>query len=162
MNILSFCPSKRQAFGATIEGWVLQQLRARGIEARMISDWTNHFDLVIDGEVPTPVEVKGARLGWRRPRPGYLAPVWRWFTGNIDQTQDYLLALVAEDPDGHRHLYLVPSWAAWGRSGLSLTSHPDCYNGRLAKYRDNWAVVGQVTNRRQQNIKTKQLSFMGV
>lgn len=160
MSILSFCGSARQTFGAEAEGWVWSQLTQRGIKARVISDWSNCFDLVIDDRLPLPVEVKAARRRRRQVRPGYYAEEYRWHLGNIPQDQDFLLALVAEDDRGDRFLYLVPSWAAFGRVGISITSHPERYAGRLAKYLDNWQVIDQVTRERSKRCKHgQQFSF---
>lgn len=132
--LLPFNATERMEFGASIEEWVLARLNSQGYEARLISRWSDNFDLVIDGELPLPVEVKAARRRWRKVRPGYYATEWRWHVANIDRSADHLLALVAEDELRERFLFLVPSWVAWDKQGLSITSHPN-------KYRVGWHVI---------------------
>lgn len=159
--MLPFKATQKQQFGATIEEWVLDQLIAQGYQARLISRWGATGDLVIDDSTPVTVEVKAARRRMRKVRPGYYAPEWRWHVANLDQSRDHLLALVAEDSGGQRFLYLVPSWEAFGRQGLSITNHPYWYKGRLAKYRDAWGSIATVAEKRQKFNKV-QLSFEGV
>lgn len=153
--MLPFNATPKQEFGAEIEEWVLAQLATQGYSARLISQWTAAFDLVIDGPRPVLVEVKAAHRRSRRVRPGYYAPEWRWHTSNLAGC-DHVLILVAEDR-GRRWAFVVPSWEAWGRQGLSITSHPAKYRGRLAKYLDNWSTVEAVASR--QPASEFQLSF---
>lgn len=142
-------PNTPQAtFGASVEQWVAEQMNHRGIPARLRPRWSDSFDLTVDGAQPIPVEVKAAHKRQRRVRPGYYAPEWRWHVGNIDASQDHLLALVAEDDAGRRWLFLAPSWAAFGRVGLSITRHPTEYRGRLAQYLGNWGIIDLIENRR--------------
>lgn len=159
--MLPFNATAKQEYGAAVEEWVLGQLLSHGHQARLISRWGDAFDLVIDGPVPLQVEVKAARRRWRKVRPGYYSPEWRWHTANISQEIDHLLALVAEDLAGQRYLFLVPSWVAWKKQGLSITSHPREYRGRLACYLEAWAVVGEVAAQRRKHSNQIQLSFTG-
>lgn len=157
--MLPFHATPKQLFGSAIERWVLDQLLAHGHTARLISNWSAAHDLVIDGPTPVLVDVKAAHRRWRKVRPGYFAPEWRWHVANIDRTRDHLLALVAEDLTGKRHLFLVPSWEAWGRQGLSISSHPLQYRGRLACYREAWGIIERVAAQCQKHSTNIQLSF---
>lgn len=144
--MLPFNATVKQEFGAEVEQWVLQQLAANGYSARLISRWTAAFDLVIDGPRPVLVEVKAAHRRARRVRPGYYAPEWRWHVANLAEC-DHVLILVAEEEQGRRWAFVMPSWEAWQRQGLSITSHPERYRGRLAKYLDAWSTVEAVAGR---------------
>lgn len=148
---LPFNATERMKFGAAIEEWVLAELAAQGYAARLMARWGDDFDLVIDAAAPVRVEVKAARRRMRKVRPGYYAPEWRWHVANIAEDGDYLLALVAEDWRGRRWLFLVPSWEAWGRQGLSITSHPERYKGRLAKYLRAWSTIEWAAGRGLKN-----------
>lgn len=159
---LPFHATAKQQFGATIEEWVAGQLAAAGYPARLIAEWGAAFDLIIDGPTPLLVEVKAARRRMRRVRPGQYAPEWRWHVANIAQEVDHLLALVAEDLEGRRWLFLTPSWEAFGRQGLSITNHPTRYRGRLARYLEAWPVIGEVAAQRRRHLPSGQLSFAEV
>ena len=139
-------PTERQRFGADVEVWVRDELRGKGFDAELIADWEAPYDLKI-GDLP--VEVKGARLRQRKVRSGYYGPEYRWFVDNL-KDEDYLLALVTEDPDGSRRLFLAPSWAAFGRATITITSHPDKYTGRLSQYLENFEIVNEIAERRDQ------------
>lgn len=149
--MLPFNATPKMEYGARAELWVANYLTQNGCPARLISRWGHPFDLLIDGPVPVPVEVKAARRRLRQVRPGYYRPEWRWHVANISQAQDHLLALVADDERGERYVYLAPSWVAFGRQGLSLSSHPRRYAGRLAAYLHNLNSVAVVAARLQRH-----------
>lgn len=158
--MLPFHATGKMNFAATIEEWTAAQLTEAGYPARLIAQWGATFDLIIDGPTPLLVEVKAARRRMRKVGPGRYGIEWRWHVANIAQNVDYLLALVAEDLEGRRWLFLVPSWEAFGRQGLSITTHPTRYRGRLARYLDAWPVIGEVAAQRRKH-QSIQLSFTG-
>jgi hypothetical protein len=159
--MLPFHATAKMEFGATIEAYVRDRLTAAGYPARLISRWGDAFDLVIDGDTPLMVEVKAARRRMRKVKPGQYAPEWRWHVANVDRNVDHLLALVAEDDRGERYLFLVPSWLAAFKQGLSITSHPTRYAGRLACYLEAWPVIAEVAAQRRKHSNSIQLSFAG-
>jgi len=137
-------PTSRQLFGADVETWVRDQLRDQGYNVELETDWQAPYDLDMAG---MPVEVKAAKRRQRQVRPGYYSDEYRWNVGNLEDG-DYLLALVAEDDKGQRYLFLALSWAAYGRQGISITSHPDKYSGRLAGYLGNYTIIDELKERR--------------
>lgn len=157
--MLPFNATAKMEFGAAVEEWVRERLTAAGYPARLISRWGDAFDLVIDGSEPLLVEVKAARRRWRKVLPGQYAIEWRWHVGNISRDVDHLLALVAEDEAGERYLFLVPSWVAAFKQGLSITSHPRRYRGKLAGYLERWGTIEEVAAQRRKVSNQIQLSF---
>jgi hypothetical protein len=139
--------SARQRFGLHGEQWAAAQLASRGYTVRSISDWCADSDLLL--EAVLPVEVKLSRPGIRWAHHNVWRENWLFDVGRLPQTVDSLVILICEDGIGERWPYVVPSRELWGRSQVSITSHPSRYRGRLDRYLDNWPVVDQVLQQRR-------------
>lgn len=140
--------SAKQKIGQRGELWALAEFQARGYDARLISQWTDKFDIILNDVLP--VEVKIARPGWRIVRPGYRRPTWWFEIGRIPQDQDFLLLLIAEDTFGQFWPHLVPSCHAFSRHTISITSHPRQYKGFWSAALNRWSVIDWLINIRQQ------------
>lgn len=149
--------SWRQRYGTTGEEWALTEFETRGHEARLISNYYDQFDLLVDGQLP--VEVKLSRPYLRKVRPGYYAPTWCFDTARIAPEQDYLILLICEDQFSQYYPYLVPSFFIGGRQTIGITSHPRKYKGRWADSLNRWSVVEWLINIRQHY--SQQLPLLG-
>jgi hypothetical protein len=79
----------------------------------------------------------------------------------LPQSVDSLVILICEDGIGERWPYVLPSWELWGRSQVSITSHPNRYKGRLDRYLENWPVVDQVLEQRRRRAGQLVLPLFG-
>lgn len=149
--------SWQQRYGLGGEEWAAFELQARGYEVKVISDWNDQYDLLVNGILP--VEVKRSRAYMRHIRPGYHKPTWAFDVARIPQDQDFLLLLIAEDQHGQFWPHLVPSFHAFGRSSIAITSHPRVYKGYWSEYLNRWSVIDWLINIRQQ--LNQPLLFMG-
>jgi len=66
--------SKQQRFGLRAEQWATHYLAGLGYDARLMSRWTDSFDILVNGLLK--VEVKISRPYQRQVRPGYYRPAW--------------------------------------------------------------------------------------
>lgn len=140
--------SAAQAYGQKGELWALTEFQARGHDARLITQWTDKYDIVVDDILP--VEVKLSRPTWRTIRPGYKRQTWFFDVARIPQDQDFLLLLIAEDGFGQFWPHLVPSFHVFGRKTISITSHPRQYKGFWSEALNRWSVIDWLINIRQQ------------
>lgn len=137
-----------QRYGHKGELWALTEFQARGYEAHLITQWSNQYDIVLNGLLP--VEVKLSRQIWRTVRPGYKRQFWSFDVARIPQDQDFLLLLIAEDGFGQFWPHLVASCYAFGRSTISITSHPRQYKGFWSACLNRWSVIDWLMYIRQQ------------
>ncbi len=137
--------TKKQRDGLKAEKWLLGEFQARGYNARLISDWSDNLDIVIDNILG--VEVKFRRAYLRHVRPGYYRPAW-CFSDISAKGHDILYVLICEDDGGEWWPFFVPSVYAFGRQGFMITSHPQVYRGMLSNCLDNWANVDKVLHYR--------------
>jgi len=149
--------SAAQRYGNIGEDWALAEFQARGHEARLISNYFDQFDILIDGVLP--VEVKLSRSYLRKVRPGYYAPTWCFDTARIAKGQDYLLLLICEDQYKQFWPYLVPSFFVGDRQTIGITSHPRKYKGYWADSLSRWSVIEWLINIRQHY--NQQLPLLG-
>jgi len=149
--------SWKQRYGFGGEEWASVELRARGYEVKVISDWCDQYDLIINGVLP--VEVKRSRSYMRHIRPGYYRPTWCFDVARIPQDQDFLLLLIAEDDYGQFWPHLVPSFHAFGRHSIAITSHPRIYKGHWSAALKRWSVIDWLINIRER--LNQPLLFMG-
>lgn len=149
--------SANQSYGHKSELWAVTEFQARGYSARLISQWTDKFDIIV-GDI-LPVEVKRSHPYWRTVRPGYKLQAWYFDVARIPQDQDFLLLLIAEDGFGQFWPHLVPSFHAFGRSTISITSHPRHYTGRWSASLNRWSVIEWLINIRQE--KNQPSLFVG-
>lgn len=140
--------SAMQKIGQMGELWALTEFLARGYEARLISQWTDKFDIILNDLLP--VEIKFSRPSWRTVRPGYKVQAWFFDLARIPQDQDFLLMLIVQDGFGQYWPYLVPSCHAFGRGTISITSHPRQYKGFWSAALNRWSVIDWLINIRQQ------------
>lgn len=140
--------SVKQRYGLKGEEWAASELRARGYEVKIISDWSDQYDLVVNGVLP--VEVKQSRSYMRHVKPGYYKPTWCFDVARIPQDQDFLLLLIVEDQFGQFWPHLVPSFHAFGRKSIAITSHPRQYKGYWSEHLNRWSVIDWLINIRQQ------------
>lgn len=139
--------SWKQRYGAKGELWALSEFQARGHEARLMTDWTDQYDILVNGLLP--VEVKLSRSYLRKVRPGYYAPTWCFDTARIAKEQDYLLLLICEDQFSQFWPYLVASHLVQGRQTIAITSHPRLYRGQWASTLNRWSVIDWLIFTRQ-------------
>ena len=149
--------SWKQHYGLRGEEWAASELGSRGYEVKVISDWSDQYDLVVNGVLP--VEVKISRFCMRQVRPGYRRATWFFDVARIPQDQDFLLLLIAEDQFGQFWPHLVPSFHVFGRSTIAITSHPRQYKGFWSAALNRWSVIDWLINIRQQF--DQPLLFMG-
>jgi len=149
--------SLKQRYGNVGEQWALAEFKARGHEARLISNYFADYDILIDGGLP--VEVKLSRTYLRKIRPGYYAPTWCFDTARIKPDHDYLVMLICQDNFNQFYPYLIPSFFVQGRQTIAITSHPKQYRGRWADSLNRWSVIEWLINIRQHY--NQQLSFLG-
>lgn len=149
--------SKRQQYGNIGEQWALAEFKARGHEARLISNYYAEYDIIVDGVLP--VEIKLSRSYLRKVKPGYYHPTWCFDTARIVKDQDYLLMLICEDQFRQFHPYFVPSFFVAGRQTIGITSHPKQYRGRWADSLNRWSVIDWLINIRQHY--NQQLPLLG-
>lgn len=140
--------SATQAYGHKGELWALDEFEYRGYEARLISRWTDQYDLLLNGVLP--VEVKLSRSYLRTVRPGYKVATWSFDVARTPQDQDFLLLLICEDQFGQYWPYLIPSAFIQGRQTIGITSHPRQYKGFWASTLNRWATVDWLIHLRQQ------------
>lgn len=131
--------SVNQSYGHRGELWALCEFQARGYDARLISQWTDKFDIVLNGVLP--VEVKIARLHMRQVRKNYYKPTWMFDTARLLRDQDFLLLLIAVDDFEQHWPYLIPSHLVQGRYSISITSHPRAYRGFWKDNLNRWSVI---------------------
>lgn len=139
--------SAKQSYGHKGELWALAEFQARGYDARLISQWTDKYDIVLNGVLP--VEVKRSRSYMRKVRCGYYMPTWCFDTARIAQAQDYLLLLIVEDEFNQFWPYLVASCFVQGRQTIAITSHPRRYKGFWADSLNRWSVIDWLIHIRQ-------------
>ena len=149
--------SWKQRYGNIGEEWALAEFKARGHEARLISNYYDQFDLLIDSQLP--VEVKLSRAYLRKVRPGYYVPTWCFDTARINREQDYLLLLICEDQYQQFWPYLVPSFFIQNRQTIGITSHPRKYKGYWSDSLNRWSVIDWLINIRQHY--NQQLPLLG-
>lgn len=149
--------SARQRYGNIGEQWALAEFKARGHEARLISDYFDQFDILVNGVLP--VEVKISRSYMRKVRPGYYSPTWCFDTARVSTQQDYLLLLICEDKFNQFYPYLIASHLAQGRQTISITSHPRSYKGFWANTLNRWSVIDWLICTRQR--LNQQLTLLG-
>jgi len=130
--------SKRQKFGLHGELWAKDQLEAMGHEARLITDFCDFYDLIVDDCLP--VEVKISRQNHRYIRPGYYRPYFTFDVSRIPRNQDSVVILVCQDMQHQLWPYVVPSWFIGNRQCVVI-SHPKVYTGRYFDWRDKWEAV---------------------
>jgi hypothetical protein len=147
----------KQRYGLKREEWAMGELQRLGHNVRLISNFFDDFDLIVDDSLP--VEVKAARVHARPVRPGYYRPTYTFDVSNINQDYDYVVILICEEPNALKWPYIVPSWLLQSRSSTSITSHPRSYNGQWAKYLNCWHTINQVKQVRKRLNQTLQLSF---
>lgn len=140
--------STKQSYGHKGELWALCELQYRGYETRLISRWTDQYDILVNGVLP--VEVKLSHSYMRSVRPGYKSPTWAFDVARTPQDQDFLLMLICEDQFGQFWPYLIPSWQIQGRHGITITSDPRFYKGHWAESLNRWSNVPWLINIRQQ------------
>lgn len=141
--------SDTQRFGTLIENWACDQLAKRGWHVRLMPDFFESFDILLDGFLP--VEVKGAKPyeQWTGKR---FRTRWQWDLkrGLNPATQDFLYILVSVDQAGELFPFLVPSaWTVGRGKTPALTSHPTRYGGWLADGLNAWSHVAMVYSWRQ-------------
>lgn len=149
--------SAKQRYGSSGEAWALTEFQARGYEVRLISDWYNEYDILLNNLLP--VEVKLSRNYLRKVRPGYYAPTWCFDTARIARDHDYLVLLICEDEFKQFWPYLVPSFLIQGRQTIAITSHPRKYKGYWSDSLNRWSVIDWLINIRQQY--NQQLPLLG-
>lgn len=149
--------SYTQKFGLRGELWVKEQLQAQGYSVRLIEDWYDDYDLLVDNFLP--VEVKTARVHQRTIRPGYsrTRPVFGFETARIPQDNDFVIVLLCYDQEQLFWPYVAPSWMVAQRVSIAITSHPRYYGGMWAKYLNNWSMVDRVIGIRQRLGQSLQL-----
>lgn len=140
--------SWKQRYGFGGEEWAAFELQSRGYEVKVISNWSDQFDLVVNGILP--VEVKRSRAYMRQVRPGYYKPTWCFDVARMPQDQDFLLILICEDQFGQFWPHLVPSFHAFARHTIAITSHPRQYKGLWSQHLNRWSVIDWLINIRQQ------------
>jgi len=139
--------SSEQQLGLAGELWALEELQARGYPAQLCSDWLADVDMILDGVLPVEVKLSRPRpqphgKGWRER--------WQWDVSRLPKNADSLVLLIAEDGEGARFCFVVPSWVFFGRGTRtpSLTSHPLEYahrgRGYLARYFEAWHLIPEV------------------
>lgn len=134
--------TKRQKFGLRGELWAKDQLEALGYDVRLISDFFNCYDLIIDDFLP--VEVKISRQRRRYIRPGYHRPNYSFDVSRIPQDQDSVVILICQDETQALWPYIMPSWFVVDKTRVNITSHPTVFSGRYAGYCHLWCVVDEV------------------
>lgn len=149
--------SSKQKFGLKGELRVKAELENRGYDVRLISNWVDTYDLVINSCLP--VEVKTARLHHRTIRPGYTRPVYVFETARMPRNSDFLVVLGVFDQQRRYWPYLAPSWLVTQRTMITITSHPLQYGGMWAKYLYNWSMIDRLIGIRQRLGQSLQLSF---
>lgn len=149
-----------QKFGLRMEEWTLHQLQQLGHPARLVSDFFEDVDIFIG---PLAIEVKAARATWQRAgRKRIWRQRWQFDTARIPRDVDSVLVLVAIDDNDQPHPFIIPSWLAFGRRNIQITSHPERYAGRLATCLNNWSNVDLVLSRRQEQVGQYQLPLLSI
>lgn len=149
--------SAKQRYGSIGEQWALAEFKIRGYEARLISDYYDKFDILLNGLLP--VEVKISRSYMRKVRPGYYSPTWCFDTARVSHEQDYLLLLICEDKFNQFYPYLVASHLVQSRQTISVTSHPRTYKGFWSNTLNRWSVIDWLIYTRQR--LNQQLTLLG-
>jgi hypothetical protein len=156
---MSTTMSARQRIGLRGEQWAAAQLSGLGYSVHSISDWCADSDLLLESILP--VEVKLSRPGKRWAHHNVWRENWLFDVARLPQSVDSLVILICEDGIGERWPYVLPSWELWGRSQVSITSHPNRYKGRLDRYLENWPVVDQVLEQRRRRAGQLVLPLFG-
>jgi hypothetical protein len=149
--------SAKQRYGSIGENWALCEFQARGYEAKLISNWYDQFDILVNGLLP--VEVKIGRSYLRKVKPGYYAPTWCFDTARIAPQQDYLLLLICQDQFNQFWPYLVSAHLIQGRQSIGITSHPRNYKGFWSTTLNRWSVIDWLIGIRER--MGQQLPLMG-
>lgn len=149
--------SRNQRVGAEGEKWVIEQLQARGYDAKFDPDFYNEgYDIIVNG---LPTEIKFAHQTRRKRvwtnRIGVVLENWydRWqwqIHPTSHRLTDWLLILVA-DVNGDRYPYIVPGGIVLDRTHIQLTSHPNKYRGWLAAWLNRWEIIDYLANGVYQN-----------
>lgn len=136
-----------QRLGLDGERWALDELAARGWQARLCNDWWADVDLVLEGCVPVEVKLSLPHVHFN----GSITRCrWQWDLARLPRTVDSLVILIARDEQGVNWPFIAPSWLFFGRGvkTAALTSHPLAYaqrgRGYLAPYFEAWPTVAQV------------------
>lgn len=149
IGILPRFLSPKQRFGAGVEEWAAGELAGRGYAARLVSEWTSGFDLVIDNTVvPLAVEVKGAQPTWCYNGSHRWAQRWQFDTARL-QRIDHVVMLVVIDAQREYWPFIIPSWRLWDRPHVAITSHPQQYRGRWLGFLNSWDMINHVAGLRQ-------------
>lgn len=132
--------SKTQRFGLDWEKKALKKLHEVGYnDAYLVSDYFAGVDIML-GSVP--IEVKAA-LPKRHWAGGIYRWRWQFDVSRIPKWSDSVVILIAVT-NGMAYPFVCPSWLLFDRHNIHITSHPNCYRGRLACCLNNWANVNLV------------------
>lgn len=142
--------TSNQLYGLLGEELVLGYIQSMGYHARLLSDFCDTLDLMVEGVLG--VHVKTSRLRYQKMRPGYYRQYWHFNVSNVPDNVDSLVVLVCEDSLKRYWFYPLPSWMVWRRSTINITSHPLVYTGRLKDLRDNWAILPKLIARRMKQV----------
>lgn len=141
--------SNTQRFGSIVEAWAADELTKRGWHVRMMPNFFESFDLLIDGFLPC--EVKASKPYSQHAHGNIFRQRWQFDLrrglgrGINARTQDFLYVLVAVDDNGELFPYIVPSaWTVDRSKTPSVTSHPKNFRGWLAEGLENWSNVHKV------------------
>ena len=136
--------SRSQKFGLMAEKFICTELIERGHTANLVSDFNAPFDILVNDFLP--VEVKAAKVTYRKVRHNYYRRRYQFKLTSKLQRQDYLFCLVAVDDNGELFTFVIPSAFIGDRQTISLTSHPNSYKGQWSKYLNAWNWIDQVTS----------------
>lgn len=132
--------SESQRFGLDWEIWVLNELHKRAWkDAHLVSDYFAGVDIML-GSVP--IEVKAA-LPKKHWAGGCCRHRWQFDVSRLPRWSDSVVIMVAVDRET-AYPFVCPSWLLFDRHNIHITSHPNCYRGRLACCLNNWANVNLV------------------
>ena len=131
--------SPEQRLGQQAEGWVMAQLRERGLSTYSSPSFTTVCcDLMVED---LPIEVKIANVTYRHYRNRDYRR-WQW---RIHETQKYhrrewVLILIAEYL-GQYYPFIMPGSMVNLRPHLQITSTPLAYSGWMAAWLNRWDVI---------------------
>jgi hypothetical protein len=126
--------SLHQEIGHKWETEAFDLLTALGYHVEWCGDWTDHFDLLVNGR---KVEVKAAYPTIRDNGSGYKSTRYQFnLSAKVDVGEEWFLVAVAIDEQENENWFFVPGDKI-STATMSLTSHPARYNGKWSVYKND-------------------------
>lgn len=139
--------SKEQSIGRQGEVWVYNKLKSLGYPVQEVTDFFDRNRDLMVGNLPVEVKLSNSHLRRMKRKKGFVYRArWQWTVSETAAFYDgleWVCVLLAKDDRDRIHPYVVPGSIINFRrcSNITLTSHPNKYQGWLAEWRDRWRVI---------------------